>query len=162
MPAVDPNYFLTSQSCRQGPITNAYPPSAINRRIAIKTIRKLGFTNVTAANDGRQALEYLTNLKCNAPQGLPPTVILMDVQMPVMDGYEATYKLRHEEPFVSDEALRDVPVVALTASAIQGDREKCFEKGMSDYLSKPFSTEALDGMIVKWAVRRRRRVSNAT
>jgi CheY-like chemotaxis protein len=86
----------------------------------------------------------------------------MDVQMPIMDGYEATYKLRHEEPFVSDEWLRDVPVVALTASAIQGDREKCFEKGMSDYLSKPFSTKALDEMIVKWAVSRRRRVSNAT
>jgi CheY-like chemotaxis protein len=133
-----------------------YRPSAINRRIAIKTIRKLGFNNVTAANDGRQALDYLTNLKTTVPRTLPPTVILMDVQMPVMDGYEATYKLRHEEPFVSDEDLRDVPVVALTASAIQGDREKCFEKGMSDYLSKPFSTEDLDRMIVKWAVKRRK------
>jgi CheY-like chemotaxis protein len=133
-----------------------YRPSAINRRIAIKTIRKLGFSNVTAANDGRQALDYLTNLKTTIPRTLPPTVILMDVQMPVMDGYEATYKLRHQEPFVSDEDLRDVPVVALTASAIQGDREKCFEKGMSDYLSKPFSTEDLDRMIVKWAVERRK------
>jgi CheY-like chemotaxis protein len=132
------------------------PSSAINRRIAMKTIRKLGFPNVTAANDGRQALDYLTNLKTTVPRSLPPTVILMDVQMPVMDGYEATYKLRHEEPFVSDEDLRDVPVVALTASAIQGDREKCFEKGMSDYLSKPFSTQDLDRMIVKWAVKRRR------
>jgi CheY-like chemotaxis protein len=129
--------------------------SAINRRIAIKTIRKLGFANVAAANDGRQALDYLTNVKNTVPPTVPPTVILMDVQMPVMDGYDATYKLRHEEPFVSDNDLRDVPVVALTASAIQGDREKCFEKGMSDYLSKPFSTEALDRMIVKWAVKRR-------
>ena len=77
--------------------------------------------------------------------------------MPVMDGYEATYKLRYSEPFISDGDLRDVPVVALTASAIQGDREKCFEKGMSDYLSKPFSTEDLDRMIVKWAVKRRRK-----
>jgi CheY-like chemotaxis protein len=110
---------------------------------------------VTAANDGRQALDYLINLKTTLPRTLPPTVILMDVQMPVMDGYEATYKLRHEEPFISDDDLRDIPVVALTASAIQGDREKCFEKGMSDYLSKPFPTEALDRMIVKWAVRRR-------
>lgn len=121
----------------------------------MKTIRKLGFTNVAAANDGRQALDYLLNLKITVPHKIPPTVILMDIQMPVMDGYEATYKLRHEEPFISDEDLRDVPVVALTASAIQGDREKCFEKGMSDYLSKPFSTEDLDRMIVKWAVRRR-------
>jgi CheY-like chemotaxis protein len=79
----------------------------------------------------------------------------MDVQMPVMDGYEATYKLRHEEPFISHDDLRDIPVVALTASAIQGDREKCFEMGMSDYLSKPFLTEALDQMIAKWAVKRR-------
>ena len=130
--------------------------SAINRRIAIKTIRKLGFANVAAANDGRKALDYLSNLKNTTPTPPSPTVILMDVQMPVMDGYEATYKLRHEEPFISDDDLRDVPVVALTASAIQGDREKCFEKGMSDYLSKPFSTEALDKMIIKWALRRRK------
>jgi CheY-like chemotaxis protein len=124
----------------------------------MKTIRKLGFTNVTAANDGRQALDYLGNLKTTVPRTPPPIVILMDVQMPVMDGYEATYQLRHEEPFASDEDLRDIPVIALTASAIQGDREKCYAKGMSDYLSKPFSTEHLDRMIVKWAVRRRREI----
>jgi CheY-like chemotaxis protein len=137
------------------PDTNLGPNSAINRRIAIKTIRKLGFTNVIAANDGRQALDYLANLQNTVPRAVPPTVILMDVQMPVMDGYEATYKLRHEEPFISHDDLRDIPVVALTASAIQGDREKCFEMGMSDYLSKPFLTEALDQMIAKWAVKRR-------
>ena len=139
-----------------------YQSSAINRRIAIKTIRKLGFSNVTAANDGRQALDYLSNRKNTIPRPPAPTVILMDVQMPVMDGYEATYRLRHDEPFTSDEDLRDVPVVALTASAIQGDREKCFDKGMSDYLSKPFSTEDLDRMILKWAARRRERGMNKT
>lgn len=149
------SYLSRLSSCRVPDTNLGDPNSAINRRIAMKTIRKLGFTNVAAANDGRQALDYLINLKNTIPRTVPPAVILMDVQMPVMDGYEATYKLRHEEPFISDNDLRDVPVVALTASAIQGDREKCFEKGMSDYLSKPFSTEALDRMIVKWAVKRR-------
>ncbi len=68
-----------------------------------------------------------------AREELPYHMILMDVQMPVLDGYEATKLLRKD----SLESVRGILVIALTASAIQGDREKCLAAGMNDYLAKP-------------------------
>lgn len=80
----------------------------------------------------------------------PVDIILMDVQMPVMDGYVASRKIRTEFPFAGDVQLSRVPIIALTASAIQGDREKCLEAGMSDYLAKPVRKETLRKVLVKW------------
>lgn len=77
----------------------------------------------------------------------------MDVQMPIIDGYRATHVIRHHAPY-SDFA-RHVPIVAMTASAIQGDREKCTKAGMDDYLAKPVKGKTLEKMIVKWALSRR-------
>ncbi|KAK6357341.1 hypothetical protein TWF718_001654 [Orbilia javanica] len=74
-----------------------------------------------------------------------PDLVLMDCHMPVLDGYSATRALR-----LLPEPLRDVPIIAMTASAIKGDREKCREAGMSDYLSKPVVTANLERMLVKW------------
>lgn len=74
--------------------------------------------------------------------------------MPVMDGYCATLKLRHEAPYNSHPQLRGLPVVAMTASAIQGDKEKCFDAGMSDYIAKPVDMVALERMLVKWTLHR--------
>ncbi|KAF3313050.1 hypothetical protein TWF173_006430 [Orbilia oligospora] len=74
-----------------------------------------------------------------------PDLILMDCHMPVLDGYSATRALR-----LLPEPLRNVPIIAMTASAIKGDREKCREAGMSDYLSKPVVTANLERMLVKW------------
>ena len=71
--------------------------------------------------------------------------------MPVMDGYEATKALRADE----GTELRDIPVIAMTASAIQGDREKCYTAGMDDYLAKPVEKGRLEEMLLKWAKRRR-------
>jgi CheY-like chemotaxis protein len=104
----------------------------------------------------------------------------MDVQMPVMDGYEATRILRTVDEYSSSELnpqlaenerrgisitnwlewrekgpLRDIPVIAMTASAIQGDKEKCHEAGMDDYLAKPVEKARLEEMLVKWARRKR-------
>ncbi|PNS17260.1 hypothetical protein CAC42_6943 [Sphaceloma murrayae] len=121
--------------------------NAVNRLIAIRAIEKLGFS-VAAVWNGKEALEYLTS-------GKRVDIVLMDCQMPVMDGYRATHKLRHEEPYRSDAWLRGLPIVAMTASAIQGDREKCFDAGMSDYLSKPVDAGALEEMLVKWTLSRR-------
>jgi len=128
--------------------------NAINQQIAIKTIQKLGFL-VVAAWDGKEALEYLT-----AAQGgtrRKPDIILMDVQMPEMDGYKCTHFLRHHLPYRA--YVSNVPIVAMTASAIQGDKEKCKRAGMDDYLSKPVKTRVLERMLVRWGIRGRRSVS---
>lgn len=152
--------------------------SAINQTIAIKNIRKLGFP-VTAVWNGREALSYLLSPSPTQPR---PSIILMDVQMPVMDGYEATCILRTGRKYSLDQIeskeknadgdsikvaaegsgawakgrLSDIPVIAMTASAIQGDREKCEEAGMDDYLAKPVEKARLEEMLLKWARKRRR------
>ncbi|KAH6657343.1 hypothetical protein BKA67DRAFT_514537 [Truncatella angustata] len=124
--------------------------NAINQQIAIKTIQKLGF-KVEAVWNGKEALEYMESSQ--AGKQLKPDIILMDVQMPVIDGYKATHILRHHVPY--KEFTRNVPIVAMTASAIQGDREKCKKAGMDDYLSKPVRGKMLEKMLVKWSRARR-------
>jgi len=79
---------------------------------------------------------------------------LMDVQMPVIDGYKCTHILRHHLPYST--FTRDVPIVAMTASAIQGDREKCTKAGMDDYLAKPVKSQTLEKMLVRWSKTGRR------
>lgn len=81
-----------------------------------------------------------------------PDIILMDVQMPIMDGYLATHTIRTQEPFKDSASIRSTPIIAMTASAIQGDREKCQEAGMDDYLAKPVKGKHLEKMLVKWAI----------
>lgn len=128
----------------------------VNQSIAIKTIRKLGFT-VSAVWNGKEALDYLLAAESeNAPHERPD-IILMDVQMPIIDGYRATHLIRHHEPYAR--AASKIPIVAMTASAIQGDREKCERAGMDDYLSKPVKGRVLEKMLVRWAVKGRSFVS---
>lgn len=139
-------------------LTNHQPPyldNPVNQQIAIKFIESLDFS-VTAVWNGKEALEYL--LKASSPRHGPaedaslklPSLILMDVQMPILDGYRTTHMLRHHAPFMSIEALKRIPIVAMTASAIQGDREKCERAGMDDYLAKPVKRPILEKMITKW------------
>ncbi|KAK8058777.1 ethylene receptor [Apiospora phragmitis] len=125
--------------------------NAINQQIATKTIKKLGF-KVNAAWNGKEALEFLDA----SQEGKfdKPDIILMDVQMPVIDGYKCTHILRHHLPYRA--FSRDVPIVAMTASAIQGDREKCTKAGMDDYLAKPVKSKILEKMLVRWSKRGRR------
>lgn len=108
----------------------------INQRIAINYVKKLGYTNVDAYENGMKAVE---GLRHEARDGKPYHVVLMDVQMPVLDGYEATKLLRRDEL----ESVRKVLVIAMTASAIQGDRERCLAAGMNDYLAKPVKADLL-------------------
>ncbi|KAJ4397588.1 hypothetical protein N0V93_001820 [Gnomoniopsis smithogilvyi] len=124
--------------------------NAINQQIATKTIKKLGF-NVSASWNGREALEYLVASK--EGRNRKPDIILMDVQMPICDGYKATHLLRHHLPYKA--FVRDVPIVAMTASAIQGDKEKCRRAGMDDYLAKPVQSKTLEKMLVRWSLNRR-------
>ncbi|RDL41300.1 ATPase of HSP90 chaperone topoisomerase II kinase [Venustampulla echinocandica] len=102
----------------------------INQKIAIQFMEKLGYKHIDAYDNGLEAVEGLRKM---AKQARPYHIVLMDVQMPVLDGYEAT-KLIRQDPL---EAVRKVLIIAMTASAIQGDREKCLEAGMNDYLAKP-------------------------
>lgn len=142
----------------------------MNQKIVLKFLSQLGYRNVKAVCNGVEALEYISLSLENEPftsrkdevkasasvgtMGEPSPrlvdVILMDVQMPVMDGYVASRKLRTEFPFVGDARLLHVPIIALTASAIQGDRKKCLEAGMSDYLAKPVRKETLAATLAKW------------
>ncbi|KAI0454486.1 putative histidine kinase HHK1p [Xylaria acuta] len=108
----------------------------INQKIAIQYVKRLGYTHVDAYENGLKAVE---GLRQKAQEGKPYHVILMDVQMPVLDGYEAT-KLLRQDP---NEEVRSILVIAMTASAIQGDREKCLAAGMNDYLAKPVKAELL-------------------
>ena len=108
----------------------------INQKIAIQFMDKLGFGHVDAYDNGLAAVE---GLRQKARDGDPYHIILMDVQMPVLDGYEATKLLRQD----SLDAVRSILVIAMTASAIQGDREKCLASGMDDYLAKPVRSTVL-------------------
>lgn len=108
----------------------------INQKIAIQYTQRLGYTNVSAYENGQKAVE---GLRQKAKEGKPYHIVLMDVQMPVLDGYEAT-KLIRKDPI---ESVRKILVIAMTASAIQGDREKCLAAGMNDYLAKPVRSEVL-------------------
>lgn len=73
--------------------------------------------------------------------------------MPICDGYKATHLLRHHGPYKT--YMRDVPIVAMTASAIQGDQEKCRRAGMDDYLAKPVKAKTLERMLVRWSLDKR-------
>lgn len=113
--------------------------NAINRKIAISYVKKLGF-KCEAFEDGKQAYEALQK---RSKEDNPFHLVLMDVQMPVLDGYEATKAIRADP----DPTVQQVLVIAMTASAIRGDREKCLEAGMNDYLAKPVRQNALKAML---------------
>jgi CheY-like chemotaxis protein len=127
----------------------------INQQIALKTIRKLGFST-SAVWNGKEALDYL--LEEPTQEHPRPNIILMDVQMPIMDGYRATRTIRTQYPF--KENVDDIPIVAMTASAIQGDKEKCKRAGMDDYLAKPVKGNVLEKMLIKWAIEGRKNVKD--
>jgi signal transduction histidine kinase/CheY-like chemotaxis protein len=101
----------------------------INQRIAIAFLKQLGFAGEPFVN-GQKAIQGLEKA---SGEGHPFHLVLMDIQMPVQDGYDATREIREH----ADRAIRDVLIIAMTASAIVGDREKCLAAGMNDYLAKP-------------------------
>lgn len=111
----------------------------MNQKVAIKTLERLGHT-ATAADNGLEAVQILQM----HPQRFD--MILMDCQMPVLDGYAATQEIR-KLPAPPGK----IPIIAMTANALAGEREHCLEVGMSDYISKPVNKEELKQMLLRWS-----------
>jgi PAS domain S-box-containing protein len=111
--------------------------NSVNQLVAIGQLQRLGHECVVAAN-GAEALESVSRDTFD--------IVLMDIQMPDMDGYEATRRIRQMA-----ESKAKVPIIAITAHALTGEREKCIAAGMNDYLAKPVSLEQVGAVIRLWA-----------
>jgi two-component system, sensor histidine kinase and response regulator len=109
--------------------------NAVNQRVIVRLLEKRGHA-VAIAGTGREAVEAWTRA---ADRSAPFRLVLMDVQMPEMDGLEATAAIRAREKARGGR----VPIIALTAHAMQGDRERCVAAGMDGYLTKPVTAQAL-------------------
>jgi len=110
----------------------------VNQKIAVSMLKSLGLS-VTVGNNGLEALNLLAQQRFAG--------VLMDCQMPLLDGYAATSTWREQEAL---EHRPRTPVIAMTAHAMKGDREKCLAAGMDDYLAKPVTKEALAAMLHTW------------
>jgi two-component system sensor histidine kinase/response regulator len=124
--------------------------NVVNQRLAIGMLTKAGHSVEVAAN-GKEAFEFWARAR-SREQG-PYDLVLMDVQMPVMDGFEATGAIRAEEELTGGH----VTIIAMTAHAMKGDRERCLEANMDGYLSKPINAKTLFNTIEKVAATTARR-----
>ena len=109
-----------------------------SQQVALSILRKLGF-QADLVNNGEEALNALADRHYD--------LVLMDLQMPEMDGLEATRRIRNAGDRAYDQK---VPIIAMTAHAMQGDRERCLQAGMNDYISKPVSPAALSEALSRW------------
>jgi len=112
--------------------------NVVNQKVALRMLDRLGYRADAVAN-GREAIEAL--------EAIPYDLVLMDVQMPEMDGFEATRLIRDPK---SRSRNPDLPIIAMTAHSMKGDREKCLAAGMDDYISKPVTPLALDKVLEKY------------
>jgi CheY-like chemotaxis protein len=113
----------------------------VNQKVALAQLRGLGFSADAVAN-GKEVLDALRQV--------PYDIILMDCQMPEMDGYEASQQIRLAERSSRATWPAPVRIVAMTANAMTGDREKCIAAGMDDYLSKPVRKTDLQAALIRW------------
>jgi CheY-like chemotaxis protein len=112
--------------------------NAVNQRVAVRMLEKAGH-RVDLVSTGREAVEAVGRT--------PYDLVFMDCLMPQMDGFEATRAIRSAEVGTD----RHLPIVALTANAMQRDREQCLAAGMDDHLTKPFTKQALTAAVERWA-----------
>ena len=125
-----------------------------NQQIAVRYLTDAGY-RVTLAEDGRQAVDLFKTKQFD--------LILMDIQMPLVDGYEATRQIREQEKRAEQVVhhpqhpikIRRTPIIAMTAHAIKGYREKCIEADMDDYMTKPFKKQDMIAMVENWAARKK-------
>jgi len=110
--------------------------NVVNQKVAARMLEKAGYRCDVAAN-GKEAVEALSRI--------PYDLVFMDCQMPVMDGYDATVEIRRRES-----EARHIPIIAMTAHTMKGDREKCLEAGMDDYIGKPVTKKTLHEVLEKY------------
>jgi CheY-like chemotaxis protein len=110
----------------------------VNQRILTQFLRRLGYQDVTVVENGQEAVE--------AVQSRDFHLVLMDCQMPVVDGYEATRRIRA----LPEPAKSSIPIVALTASALMADIQRCIAAGMNDHLAKPYDSASLAAKLQAW------------
>ena len=119
----------------------------MNQAVALRQLKKLGYQQVDAVGNGREVLEILERRAYD--------LVLMDCQMPELDGYETARRIRQREtsgaPFFRPGRI---PIVAMTAHALEGDRDKCLAAGMDDYITKPVHLEELIRVLDQWIVDR--------
>jgi CheY-like chemotaxis protein len=127
-PAVTRGYILIAED------------NSVNQRLAARLVERLGF-QADVAHDGREALHAVSRFEYSA--------VLMDCQMPEMDGFEATAEIRRLET-----PNRRTPIIAMTAHAMSGDRERCLNAGMDDYISKPIRPQELAEILERWTAAR--------
>lgn len=111
----------------------------INRQVVLMQLKKLGIIEVDSVSNGEEAVAAFLSKRYG--------IILMDNMMPVMDGLEATRKIRAME---QDEMRHAIPIIAMTGNVMDGEKEKCLEAGMNDFIGKPFTLESLKNVIQKW------------
>jgi two-component system sensor histidine kinase/response regulator len=128
--------WQTKDEIKQPPNILVVEDNPVNQRMMVKILEKLG-CRVDTAENGIEAIKKVEQFVYD--------LVLMDCQMPGMDGYEATAEIRRW-----DGPSRHIPIIAVTAHAMQGDKEACLRAGMDDYMSKPVRKEAVSEMIKKW------------
>jgi signal transduction histidine kinase/DNA-binding response OmpR family regulator len=121
-----------------GPRVLLVEDNPVNREVAIGMLESLG-CRADAADNGWQAIEAMNSCVYDA--------VLMDCQMPVMDGLSAAAEIRRRE---ADSGVARVPIIALTANAMEGDRQRCLSAGMDDFISKPFTQQQLAAQLQRW------------
>ena len=139
---ITPRHTLESQPPDSGPPRERYrvlvaEDNHVNQRVARALLERVG-CHVDIVANGREAIEMWSRIPYHA--------IFMDCLMPELDGYEATRRIRAHD--------RTVPIIAMTANAMPGDREECLAAGMSDYIAKPLRAEDLAGILRRWAASR--------
>jgi len=130
-----PVHLTRSGAIRQSLRILLVEDNQVNQLVASSILKKLGHS-VDHAENGQQALDALADKDFD--------LILMDCQMPIMDGYEATKKIRENPDWQA------VPIIAVTANVMQGDRDDCIASGMNDYVTKPYKREELHAAITRW------------
>ncbi len=124
---------------RIGPRILLAEDNTTNRHVAVSILKRLGYPRVDAVADGAEVVKAL--------ESLPYDLVLMDLQMPQLDGFEATRAIRDPTSAVRN---HKIPIIALTAHAMTGDKDRCLKAGMDDYVSKPISRQKMAWVLEKW------------